>query len=434
MKQIYSKTFQKKKEISIMLVLVLILGIFPVNVVERIEVKAAESEYGISNPRIDDYGVTTWDCVYFGSYWQADTNGDGIADKNDVKQPIKWRVLSVVGDDAFLLADKNIDVQRYNDTEIDVTWETSTMRRWLNEGGTGYTRSFLDNAFSEKEKSAIQITTVLNGANLEYNVDGGNATLDKVFLLSIDEVLNPAYGFVSYTDGTDTRRAINTAYVACGGEVKESPIGDSGEFDYWWLRSPGIFKYFAAMARTDGGVELEGYCVEQSNAVRPALHLNLNVSFDDGSGPVWSYAGTVDSKGAVTEPTPTLTPTQTQDPDPSPAPTVTPPALNVPKTEKPVTSLSSGRVGTVRDVVLKQKKKTVSVSWKYVTGADGYQLCYATSGKWKGKKWKLTRGNTVVLKKLKKKKTYYIRVRAYRKDGLKKVYGAWCKTKKITVK
>lgn len=38
-------------------------------------------------------GISTWDCVYFGNYWQDDTNGDGLANKNDAKKPIKWRVL-----------------------------------------------------------------------------------------------------------------------------------------------------------------------------------------------------------------------------------------------------------------------------------------------------------------------------------------------------
>ncbi len=44
-------------------------------------------------------------------------NNAGTADKNDVKQPIKWRVLSVEGDDTFLVADRNLDVQRYDDTD-----------------------------------------------------------------------------------------------------------------------------------------------------------------------------------------------------------------------------------------------------------------------------------------------------------------------------
>ncbi|MCI9536790.1 MAG: hypothetical protein HFG35_00675, partial [Eubacterium sp.] len=50
------------------------------------------------------------------------------------------------------------------------------------------------------------------------------------------------------------------------------------------------------------------------------------------------------------------------------------------------------------------------------------------------KKQKLVSKNKAVIKKLKKKKTYYFRVRAYRLEGTKKVYGAWSNMKKIKIK
>ena len=94
--------------------------------------QAQAAGYGLSNPVTDSSGVTTWDCVYFGNYWQEDTNGDGIANQNDEKQPIKWRVLSVDGDDAFLLADQNLDARQYNTSyRDDVTWETCTLLRTI---------------------------------------------------------------------------------------------------------------------------------------------------------------------------------------------------------------------------------------------------------------------------------------------------------------
>jgi Fibronectin type III domain. len=68
------------------------------------------------------------------------------------------------------------------------------------------------------------------------------------------------------------------------------------------------------------------------------------------------------------------------------------------------------------------------------TRAKGYQICYSTSKKWKNKKIKLVTKNKVVIKNLKKKKTYYFRVRAYRLKGTKKVYGAWSSVKKIKIK
>lgn len=166
---------RKKKGISIVLVLVLIFGVFPMNLAEKNEVKAG-SDYGISNPCIEKVTLTEWDCIYFGNYWQNDTNGDGIANKNDKKEPIKWRILSQNGDDVFLLADQNLDCQiydEYSEESTDVTWENCALRKWLNE-------DFYNDAFSNEEKNSIQTTEVVNEDNPEYGTEGGNNTKDKI--------------------------------------------------------------------------------------------------------------------------------------------------------------------------------------------------------------------------------------------------------------
>lgn len=117
----------KRKKICacIVAVAVVFCSLFPMQ-----GVKAAD--YGIHNPRVDANGVSPWDCIYFGSYWQNDTNGDGVADQKDQKKPVKWRVLSVDGEDAFLLADQNLDCQPYHSEFAPVTWETCSLREWLN--------------------------------------------------------------------------------------------------------------------------------------------------------------------------------------------------------------------------------------------------------------------------------------------------------------
>lgn len=115
-------------------------------------------------------------------------------------------MLSVDGDDAFLLADKSLDCQRYHDTDKDVTWETCTIRSWLNgygaeanQDGIDYSRdNFLDDAFTPAEQSAIWTTYVANNNDYaHYPTKGGNDTSDKVYLLSLTEVVNPVYGFSS---------------------------------------------------------------------------------------------------------------------------------------------------------------------------------------------------------------------------------------------
>ena len=62
--------------------------------------------------------------------------------------PIKWRVLHLSGTQALLLADRMPDVYPFNDEAVDVCWEKSSLRRWLNG-------EFLDRVFSAEEQAAI---------------------------------------------------------------------------------------------------------------------------------------------------------------------------------------------------------------------------------------------------------------------------------------
>lgn len=213
-----------------------------------------ETDYGIYNPRTDSEGVTTWDCIYFGNYWQSDTNNDRKADKNDTKEPIKWRVLSVNGDDAFLLADQNLDRQKYWDWPEeylnakeppltgDFTWKWCTVRSWLNGYGADYNMfkkdyssdNFLDNAFSAGEQAAIQNANVVSDDNPEYMTEGGDDTTDKIYLLSIQEVQNSVYGFDRDRGDTNlaSRWAKNTAYAESQGAYTYKPYFDD-EKGFW---------------------------------------------------------------------------------------------------------------------------------------------------------------------------------------------------------
>ena len=262
--------------------------------IDEIEMVGANPDQSkINNPRSSN-GVVTWDCVYFGNYWQNDTNGDGTADTNDSKEPIKWRVLSVDGKDAFLIADQNLDCQRYNTPFTNVTWKTCTLRSWLNgygssenESGTDYSSSganFIDNAFSSSEKSAIYQSNLINANNPEFGTEGGDKTPDMIFLLSYYDAINNDYGFsTDYIKYDDARFAKNTEYAKAAGARTESGGSYDGNGD-WWLRSPGVGSDFAMIVVDRGDVNRYGYDVYESSGVRPALHLNLSSSD-------WSYAG-----------------------------------------------------------------------------------------------------------------------------------------------
>lgn len=275
-----------RKCIAILMTLAMVLSMGTGITLPR---QAQAAGYGLSNPVTDSNGVTTWDCVYFGNYYQSDATGN-------TKDPIKWRVLSVDGDDAFLMADQNLDAKPYNTSYVDVTWETCTLRSWLNGYGasanveeTDYSSdNFLDTAFTAEERAAIRQTTVVNEDNSHYGTEGGNDTTDRVYLLSIAEACNASYGFNSTFDtNSKTRVSTNTAYTA-----GKSGMYSVGAAAYWWLRSPGGGSDGASEVWYDGyGIYGYGNVNLLNVAVRPALHLNLS------SFPLWSYAGTVSSEG-----------------------------------------------------------------------------------------------------------------------------------------
>ena len=82
-----------------------------------------------------------------------------------------------------------------------------------------------------------------------------------------------------------------------------------------------------------------------------------------------------------------------------------------------------------------KKGRKVTVSWKKVSGAKGYQILYADNAKMKGANSVIVKKTSTTLKNLQKGKKCYIKVRAYKTDSAgKKVFGAYSSTKKILIK
>ena len=283
------KRRKTKRLLAGLLALVMVLSLCEITLGQSTPAKAAVS---LQNPITDGNGVTTWDCIYFGNYYQSNSS---------TKEPIKWRVLSVNGNDAFLLADQNLDAKPYNEKSTDVTWATCTLRTWLND-------AFLNTAFTSAEQVAIKNTTVVNDDNPYYDTEGGENTTDKVYLLSIAEAGNTAYGFNGeFRTESETREAKNTAYAKeCGAWTSTSTEYEGN--GCWWLRSPGDYSDLASSVSDNGyGYGLDDV-YKDIIAVRPALHLNLS------SSTLWSYAGKVTSEGGGGSSQATPTPAATEPP------------------------------------------------------------------------------------------------------------------------
>ncbi len=344
-----------------------------------------------------------------------------------------------------------------------MTWESCTLRTWLNE-------TFFKAAFDEAEQASIRTTKVQHktGTTEDCYVE------DKVYVMSMEDVGTSAYGFESVISSSYSRVAAVTPYAECHGvevttgvDMKENPL----EMGEWWLRHiPDSTVTNGACVFTYGYTSTSVEVNKATFGVRPVLHLDLsNTDVWENAGkvtnaemfnlpaatPVPTVAPTIIPTMApipTAEPMPT-TPVQTAVPMASTEPTDTPATVTALPTETPrafypvlppmeqpavlVPPVTVGEredtVAQVKGVTLKAGKSSVTVKWKKVSAADGYQIAYSTSKKMKGKKTKLVKKKKVVLKKL-KKRTYYVRVRAYKMVNSKKVYGTWSKSAKVKVK
>lgn len=268
----------------------------------------------------------TYDCIYFGNYRQKDTNGDGEADDKDEKTPVKWRVLSVNGDDAFIMADTCLDYMKYNNMHADVTWETSDIRKWLNG-------DFYDNLCDENEKKAVKDTYVNNSDTTEVEHKSAKDTTDKIYLPSFGDLVNDNYGFPkrSYL-ATVLRRAKSTDYAYEKYSMSEDV---KYERNPWFIRE--ITNSETCMCANDNGILTWQYTVGDATCfIRPVMHIDLSQDVWTKAGSVCvsdsedsEYVSSLPATAPSAQPTPTMIPTDT------PAPTDTPKPTHNPATQPP---------------------------------------------------------------------------------------------------
>lgn len=88
-------------------------------------------------------------------------------------------------------------------------------------------------------------------------------------------------------------------------------------------------------------------------------------------------------------------------------------------------------IGKVKKISFRYLQKgTIILKWGKVKKAKGYQVQYSLKKNFLKKKMRKTKFNQVVLKGLKPKRKYYVRIRAYEKKG-KRRYGKWSKVRMV---
>lgn len=232
-------------------------------------------EYGPSAPT--PYVSLPDESYVFGKYEQYDERLDPTFDCGcpnpeatpsvpNEKDDIEWIVLDENIEENYMLVTSKygLESKAYNTAYENVTWETSTLRKWLNE-------DFINEAFNAEEQSRIFGVELTNSGNAMYGTNGGNDTVDRAFLFSAEELdfysqFNPSLYSLMPTDAAIEHNAMMTGIDTC----------------VWWLRTPGIYQSLAAYAYEYGisaGNDLVSAVNNERNVVRPVMMIELEPEF-----------------------------------------------------------------------------------------------------------------------------------------------------------
>jgi len=142
--------------------------------------------------------------------------------------------------------ERNDAIKKYDNfmnsiVEDSTDWNSCSLREWLNN------TIFYGIYFSEIERGMIACTELEQPDNPKFGTSGGPVTKDRLFLLSIDEV-------VRYFENEGEKPEVQTfgSAESCSWLINSDlcshmPVEKQG----WWLRSPGMNEYFAACANID---------------------------------------------------------------------------------------------------------------------------------------------------------------------------------------
>ena len=214
------------------------------------------------------------------------------------------------------------------------------------------------------------------------------------------------------------------------------------------------------------GIDLSGYTDESVSALNEALENGKAVledltssqeTVDSAVKAIREAIKSLEEKKEPTEPSEPSSDNSSDNPTEPTSPTNTEPTkspTNTPNvTTKPNNSVAQAKANAqkimnqakITKLKVKSKvKKKIVVSWKKVNKAVGYEVQVAKNNKFKKNKIvfdKFTKNKKITIKnKIKRGKTYFVRVRAYatykdEKNKTRKVYSRWIKkVRKVKVK
>ena len=187
-----------------------------------------------------------------------------VAGQDNVKfGDFVWRVLDVQDGKALLLTNDIVEKRPYHKSCTKISWADCDIRKYLND-------PFIALNFSEDEQAKIVETTINNPDNEWFGTEGCEDTQDKVFLLSIAEV-------VKYLgDSGQLENGNPESEYFIDDEYNEARIATfEGTAEWWFTRSPGAEDGRAADISDVGPLIVYGDCCNAGHGMRPALWVSM---------------------------------------------------------------------------------------------------------------------------------------------------------------
>jgi hypothetical protein len=174
-----------------------------------------------------------------------------------------WSVLDMQGNHALIITNEIVEQSVYHKDRNPITWAECDLQKYLN--GEFY------NKFSKEQQKRILEVTNKNLPNQWIKTEGGKETRDKIFLLSMEEVVR-YFG----DSGQLKNKNPNSKYWINDQYNNNRQPKFNKSRNWWWLRSPGIRSNVAVFVNIGGSICLSGHYVNNGGGgVRPALWLNL---------------------------------------------------------------------------------------------------------------------------------------------------------------
>ena len=170
---------------------------------------------------------------------------------------VEWRILEQNDTTLLLLSENILDARSFDADFNGASWENSDVRIWMNG-------KFLNDLFSNEEKRFLQYSLLYNDVH---------DTIDQVFLLAAEDMMNENYGFPDDAGFSAERMAKCNDYAKKKGCARYQGKG------MYWLRSTGSSIKNAMNVGTSGYIYhlMEESVTSKAAGIRPAIRVRLDI-------------------------------------------------------------------------------------------------------------------------------------------------------------